>query len=127
MFHRWKMLAVGLAAAAVCLGPSAAMAYPATATASVNVRSGPGPAYRIVDQLYAGERVNIVNCRFGWCYVDHRGPDGWVAAAYLGRRYLPPPVVVVPPVFPIAPPIWRFPFRPYHHYHHYWPRGHYWR
>ena len=61
------------------------------ATASVNVRSGPGTQYRVVDVLYPGENVNIETCRSsGWCLVSHSGPDGWVSARYLsndGRDY----------------------------------------
>lgn len=61
------------------------------ATASVNVRSGPSTAYRVVDVLYPGERVNIETCRSnGWCLISHSGPDGWVSARYLsndGRDY----------------------------------------
>jgi hypothetical protein len=56
----------------------------AEATASVNVRSGPSTAYRVVDVLYPGEDVDVRECRSsGWCYVMHSGPDGWVSARYL--------------------------------------------
>ena len=56
------------------------------ATASVNVRSGPGTQYRVVDTLYPGENVNIETCRSnGWCLVEHTGPDGWVSARYLSN------------------------------------------
>jgi hypothetical protein len=61
------------------------------ATASVNVRSGPGTQYGVLDTLYPGEKVNIETCRSnGWCLVEHSGPDGWVSARYLsnnGRDY----------------------------------------
>lgn len=56
------------------------------ATASVNVRTGPGTQYRVVDTLYPGERVNIETCRSnGWCLIEHTGPDGWVSARYLSN------------------------------------------
>lgn len=56
------------------------------ATATVNVRSGPGTQYRIVDSLYRGEEVNIETCRSnGWCLIEHSGPDGWVSARYLSN------------------------------------------
>lgn len=62
--------------------PSAASA--AEARASVNVRSGPGTSYRVVDQLFRGEDVNVRRCSSnGWCYITHPGPDGWVSARYL--------------------------------------------
>lgn len=66
--------------------PSAAFAAPATASASVNVRSGPGTDYEIVDRLRAGERVEVEGCRDGWCYITHSGPDGYVSASYLRRN-----------------------------------------
>jgi uncharacterized protein YraI len=64
-----------------CAAPAASAAE---ARLSVNVRSGPGTSYRIVDRLTRGEDVNVVRCRAsGWCYITHPGPDGWVSARYL--------------------------------------------
>jgi len=60
------------------------MANAAEARLSVNVRSGPGTSYRVVDRLQRGEDVNVTRCRSnGWCYITHPGPDGWVSAKYL--------------------------------------------
>ena len=60
------------------------MADAAEARLSVNVRSGPGTSYRVVDRLQRGEDVNVTRCRSnGWCYITHPGPDGWVSAKYL--------------------------------------------
>ncbi len=85
-----KLLAVSAMAAFATLG-FAAPSFADEATASVNVRSGPGTQYRVVDTLYPGERVNIETCRSnGWCLIEHSGPDGWVSARYLsndGRDY----------------------------------------
>jgi hypothetical protein len=59
----------------------------AEAVGSVNVRSGPGTSYRVVDWLHRGENVNVQRCRSsGWCYVTHPGPDGWVSARYLASN-----------------------------------------
>jgi hypothetical protein len=85
-----KLLTASAIAAFATLGfASTAMAD--QATASVNVRSGPGTQYGVVDTLYAGEDVNIETCRSnGWCLIEHSGPDGWVSARYLsnsGRDY----------------------------------------
>lgn len=55
----------------------------ATATASVNVRSGPGTNYAVVDTLRAGQQVDVDRCSGGWCFVEKAGPDGWVSARYL--------------------------------------------
>ncbi|MCF4099036.1 SH3 domain-containing protein [Maritalea mediterranea] len=62
-----------------------AVNYTARATVALNVRSGPGTGYRVVDALYRGERVNVERCSGSWCYITHDGPDGWVAARYLSR------------------------------------------
>ncbi len=60
-----------------------ALAVPAVAKSAVNVRTGPGVSYTKVDTLNKGEAVNVVQCKSGWCYVKHSGPDGWVSGNYL--------------------------------------------
>lgn len=60
-----------------------ALAVPAVAKSAVNVRTGPGVSYTKVDTLNKGEAVNVVQCKSGWCYVEHSGPDGWVSGNYL--------------------------------------------
>jgi uncharacterized protein YraI len=110
-----KLLAGGLAGAALLLSAGAALADPGQATASVNVRSGPGAGYAVLDTLYPGEEVDIQRCTGGWCYVAHNGPNGWVSASYLASdsggyepppppptiiyeqpTYVPPPIIVTP-------------------------------
>ena len=78
-----KLLASGLAALAIVTTTVAASAAPAVATGSVNVRTGPGTGYPRVDTLRRGEQVDVQYCRGSWCYVEKRGPDGWVSANYL--------------------------------------------
>lgn len=78
-----KLIASGLATLAVLATTAAASAAPAFATSNVNVRSGPGTGYGIVDALRRGERVDVQYCRGSWCFVQKRGPDGWVSANYL--------------------------------------------
>ena len=66
-----------------CMG-NAAFAVEGAAASAVNVRTGPGTSFSIVDQLTAGEVVEIRECSSnGWCFVEHDGPDGWVSANYL--------------------------------------------
>lgn len=77
-----KTLCIALGASLV--GIVAAQA--AQSTAALNVRSGPGTNYRIVDALYEGETVDVERCQSGWCRVSHNGPDGWVSARYLTDR-----------------------------------------
>jgi hypothetical protein len=81
------MSRLSLAAAAagmfLALGTAAAIAAPAVASTTVNVRSGPGTGYGVVDVLRPGEPVDVSRCQGTWCYVARSGPDGWVSAAYL--------------------------------------------
>lgn len=58
-------------------------AQAAQATTALNVRSGPGTGYGVVDVLSAGEQVDVEQCRGGWCRISHPGPDGWVSQRYL--------------------------------------------
>jgi uncharacterized protein YgiM (DUF1202 family) len=74
--------AIAATATAILIGTSAASA--AQATGSVNVRSGPGTNFGVVDVLSPGETVNVGECRSsGFCYITHSGPDGWVSSRYL--------------------------------------------
>jgi uncharacterized protein YraI len=80
-----KILAAGLAALALLGTSVAASAAPAVVTGNVNVRSGPGTGYYAVDTIRRGERVDVQYCQGSWCFVEKRGPDGWVSANYLER------------------------------------------
>ncbi len=83
------MATTGIAVAILVLGIGSALAAPARATGSVNVRTGPSVGFPRIDTLYRGERVDVRQCRNGWCFVTHRGPDGWVSARYLSRTVMP--------------------------------------
>ena len=131
-----KLIAGGLAGIGLLLSAGAALADPAQATASVNVRSGPGTNYGVVATLYPGESVDVQNCNGPWCYIQHNGPAGWVSANYLdeggGGTYTPPqayddegpyydePGYYEPaPVYINPPPVYVRP--PYPHNHFHWP------
>ena len=88
----------GTLAAIAIFATSPAFAEPAYATRNVNVRSGPGLTYEVVDQLIADEPVEkgICNSDKTWCYVRHEGDNGWVAAVFLTST--PPGQVEQPPV-----------------------------
>lgn len=59
------------------LSTAAALAYESAVTVSLNVRSGPGASFGVVDVLYAGEPVEVTECASnGWCYIEHSGPNG---------------------------------------------------
>ncbi len=117
-------LKAGLAATGLLMGTAAAFAASAEATSPVNVRSGPGTSYSVVDQLYAGENVDVRACQGGWCRITHSGPDGWVSANYLTRGgdyyddddyYDGPDIVVRAPRYYRSYPYYRHyrPYRPY--------------
>jgi hypothetical protein len=76
----------GLALAAIAATAGSAAALEAAATTELNVRSGPGTGYAVVDTLYPGEVVDVVECNAPntWCRIYHEGPDGWVSRKYLG-------------------------------------------
>lgn len=78
-----NLLRAGFAGAVLIASSAMAMAAPAVATANVNVRSGPSAHYSAVDTLRRGEGVDVQQCRGSWCFVEKRGPDGWVSSSYL--------------------------------------------
>lgn len=74
---------VAVAAAAVVVFLPAAQAAPGTITQNVNVRSGPGTNFGVVDTARAGTAVDVQQCQGSWCFIAKPGPDGWVSAQYL--------------------------------------------
>ena len=74
-----KAGALGLVATALTAGAALA----ATATSTVNIRSGPGTGYGVIDQLSPGDDVAVTSMSGGWCEVSIPGPNGWVNCAYL--------------------------------------------
>jgi len=86
--HTRKMLlniatGVAVAATAAVVFLPAAYAAPGTVTSNVNVRSGPGTNYAVVDTVRRGTQVDVQQCQGSWCYIAKSGPDGWVSASYL--------------------------------------------
>ena len=75
---------VALAAtAAVVLTPATATAAPGYATASVNIRSGPGTNFQVLGQLSRGQAVEVVECASRWCQIEVRGRTGYVSRSYI--------------------------------------------
>lgn len=86
--HTRKMLlniatGVAVAATAAVVFLPAAYAAPGTITSNVNVRSGPGTNYAVVDTVRRGTQVDVQQCQGSWCYIAKSGPDGWVSSTYL--------------------------------------------
>jgi uncharacterized protein YraI len=71
------------AAALLLASAGAAAAFPATATTDLNVRSGPGTGYSVVDQLQAGETVEVTGQQGSWYQVDGQG---WASGNYLDAQ-----------------------------------------
>ena len=79
-----KTLVVALATAGLLALSGAASAMEAAAKSAVNVRTGPGTGFSVVDKLEADEVVDITECApSGWCFIEHSGPDGWVSSSFL--------------------------------------------
>jgi len=57
----------------------------AVTNSNLNVRSGPGTSYPVLDVLIRGDGVRINTCNNGWCWINHNGPSGWVSEAHLTR------------------------------------------
>lgn len=78
------------AGTALALSATAALAVEATATVELNVRTGPGTNFGVIDTLAVGERVNTTECvSTGWCYVEQAEQNGWVSKNFL--QAVPPP------------------------------------
>ncbi len=74
---------VAVAATAAVVFLPAAYAAPGTITSNVNVRSGPGTNYGVIDTVRRGTQVDVQQCQGSWCYIVKSGPDGWVSSTYL--------------------------------------------
>ena len=79
--HLGKSILASLALAAATLFAAPAQAEVSTTT--LNVRSGPGTGYSVVDVLRPGEQVDVTRQSGGWCYLVKSGPDGWASCRYL--------------------------------------------
>jgi len=76
--------AAPLVLAAMLVSSPRADAVEAASTTTLNVRTGPGTEYSVVDSLDPGEVVEVGECiSNGWCYIYQTGPNGWVSSRYL--------------------------------------------
>src|SRR5262249_3828189 len=75
-----------LLAAAISTSPAAAAVTAYSPTGHLNVRSGPGFQYQVVDQIQANTPATITGCvaDYSWCAVAlPSGATGWASAPYL--------------------------------------------
>lgn len=66
-------------------GTAVAQTTSATATAELNIRSGPGPQYPSVGFIAAGDSAAVDGClqNSKWCRVTYDGVTGWSYSDYL--------------------------------------------
>ncbi len=66
-------------------GAAFAQTVSATATADLNIRSGPGPQFASVGFIAAGDSAVVEGCLSGskWCRVVYGGVTGWSYSDYL--------------------------------------------
>jgi len=51
---------------------------------SLNLRSGPGTGYRIVDVMSCGESARVLGAPVsGWWNVNYQGTAGWASSTFL--------------------------------------------
>jgi len=122
-----------LAAGFMLASAGVAAAAPAVVTGDLNLRSGPGTGYGVIDTMPAGATVNVRGCRGSWCRVGWGGVTGWASASYLdgaGRGYAGGPVYAAEPVYVAPPPVVSFGFSTGPRWHgRHWGHGprHGWR
>jgi uncharacterized protein YraI len=92
-----KLKTLSLAAGALLV--SSGIAAAAVVSNDLNLRSGPGTGYRVIDTMPAGAYVNVIGCTGSWCRVNWQGRTGFASASYLGGggAYAAAPVYVAPP------------------------------
>lgn len=77
-------LAIAAVLAAMALS-APALAFTSFATAHLNIRSGPGPQYPVIEMINYNDRVEVSGCLkdVSWCAVTAGGVAGWAAGEYL--------------------------------------------
>lgn len=50
---------------------------------AVNIRSGPGVSFKIIDKRYKGERVAVVAEQGQWSKIEHSSGSAWISSNYI--------------------------------------------
>src|SRR5579875_1508641 len=102
-----------LAAGLLLVSAGAASASPGRTTTDLNLRSGPGTSYSVIDTMPAGAPVDIRGCSGSWCRVAYGGTVGYAAANLLAgtsrtvvRTYTAPAVETAPAYAYFGPDYW---------------------
>lgn len=79
---------LSLSVAGVLFGSAAFAESMASSWTDLNLRSGPGPMYPVVDVIPADKLVTVDGCldQSAWCKVAYDGTEGWAAGNYLTTR-----------------------------------------
>ena len=77
--------AIAALASTALVSSAYAQGASATATADLNIRSGPGPQHVSVGFIAVGDSADVEGCLQGskWCRVAYNGVTGWAYSDYL--------------------------------------------
>jgi len=105
MQRRTATLLTTVAALAALSLPASAASL-ATATTSLNIRSGPGPEYPVTGAIPERGQATVTGCIQGslWCQVMYDGKQGWAYSQYMMGMAGGQAVAVNQTVPAIAPP-----------------------
>ncbi|MGP7733598.1 DUF4236 domain-containing protein [Oceanimonas smirnovii] len=63
-----------------------ANSFSSVGTKSLRVRAEPTVDSKIVNQLVAGDKVEVIKSSGSWVFIEGKGSKGWVAAEYLSNQ-----------------------------------------
>ena len=78
-----------VAIGALAMSAVGAFAAPAVATSDTSLRDDASYSSDFIDSVYAGDAVDVQDCSYGWCYVDHDGTEGWIRKSKLAFTSYP--------------------------------------
>ena len=82
------LILAGLLTMTLSALPATAAPTQVTATAGVNIRSGPSTSSWIVGGLYRGQTVTAISTSGGWTKIRFGGRFAYIASRYLTTRKL---------------------------------------
>ena len=88
------LILAGLLTVTLSALPATAAPTQVTATAGVNIRSGPSTSSSIVGGLYRGQTVTAISDSGGWTKIRFAGRFAYIASRYLTTRKLSAPASV---------------------------------
>ena len=76
-------IAAFIAMGAFAASAVVALAAPAIATSTTTLRDDASYSADGIETVYAGDEVDVQDCTYSWCYVDHDGTEGWIRKSRL--------------------------------------------